>query len=165
MATASAKADKDSNVTAISEARTRPKQLIVILLTGLLLCAASAAAAAWWLMHSSTPAAAKPQPPAPPLFLELETFTVNLAGDRILQTTISLQLKKSEDIDQLKLYLPQVKSRLLLLLSAKTAEALQTPEGKQALSADIASALGKPYAQPLAPPAIIGVFLTSFVIQ
>lgn len=167
MATANAKDSKESNVTPITDARPRSKKLWLLAGIGLLLTAAGGAGGAWWLLHSPPEAqhAAKPQPPAPPLFFELETFTVNLAGERILQTTISLQIKQAADAEQLKLYLPQVKSRLLLLLSSKTAEELQTPGGKEALAAEIAGALAKPYEKLLAPPAISGVFLTSFVIQ
>ncbi len=166
MAAASSKDSKESNVTPISEARPRSKKLLLFIVAGLLLCAGGAGGA-WWLMQSQPPTqqAAKPQPPAPPVFFDLDTFTVNLAGDRILQTTISLQVGKTADTDQLKLYLPQVKSRLLLLLSAKTADQLQTPGGKESLAGEIAATLRKPYEKNLTPPSISGVFLTSFVIQ
>ncbi len=166
MAAAPSKDSKESNVTPISEARPRSKKLLLVLAGGVLLCAGGGGAA-WWMMQSQphAPQAAKPQPPAPPVFLELETFTVNLAGDRILQTTISLQVKESGDADQLKLYLPQVKSRLLLLLSAKTVDELQTAGGKEGLAGEIAAALRQPYEKNLPPPTISGVFLTSFVIQ
>ena len=50
-------------------------------------------------------------------------------------------------------------------LSAKSIEELQSPNGKQALATEIGASLKQPYATDLTPPAINGVFLTSFVIQ
>lgn len=122
---------------------------------------------AWWFLRPApaTAEVAKPEPPKPPIFVELEPFTVNLTGDRVLQTSVSVQVDKQADADQLKLYQPVVKSRLLLLLSAASPEALQAPQGKELLAAEIAGTLRQPYAKGLPPPAIGGVFLTSFVIQ
>ncbi len=167
-AATSAKPAADSNITDIREAKPRSrKKLIVIAIAGVLLLGGGGAAA-WHFMKppakDDAHAAVKP-PPAPPVFVELEPFTVNLAGDRILQTGITLQVKDAKDGEQLKLYMPQVKSRLLLLLSARAIDELQSPAGKQALAADIAASLKQPYATDLAPPSISGVFLTSFVIQ
>ncbi len=163
---ASAEKAPDSNVTSIDEARPKPtKKRLLIALAALLL--AGGGGAAWWLLQpkAAEAHAAKPPPPAPPVFVELETFTVNIAADHVLQTGITLQVKGAEDGDQLKLYMPQVKSRLLLLLSARDIDHLRSPEGKVTLASDIATALRAPYASGLAAPAISGVFLTSFVIQ
>lgn len=164
---AAASPSKDSNVTPITDAKPRSKRRMLALVAGLVLCLGGGAGGAWWLLQPqpAASAAAKPKPPEPPLFVELETFTVNLAGERILQTTISLQVKQADDASQLKLYLPQVKSRLLLLLSSKAADELQTPAGKESLATEIATVLRKPYEKNLPPPVISGVFLTSFVIQ
>ncbi len=163
-------ANADSNVTDIQGARpaSRKKRWLVALA---LLLLGSGGGAGWYLLKvqpaqsgQATQAAAKP-PPAPPVFVELETFTVNLAGDRILQTGITLQVKDAKDGEQLKLYLPQVKSRMLLLLSSKAVDELQSPTGKQALATEVAGVLRQPYAKDLDPPDISGVYLTSFVIQ
>ncbi|MCM0045389.1 MAG: flagellar basal body-associated protein FliL [Burkholderiaceae bacterium] len=163
---ANAEKSADNLVTAITDARPRSgKKLILIGAAALLL--AGGGAGAWWMMRGGPGAAhaEKPKPPAAPLFVELEPFTVNLAGDHVLQTSVSLQVATSEDADQLKLYQPVVKSRMLLLLSSKTAEALQAPQGKEALAAEVADALKQPYVKGLTPPAIGGVYLTAFVIQ
>ena len=169
MANNAAQATKaaDSNVTDINEARPKSrKKLVVFAIAGVLLLGGGGAAA-WHFMKPASPeahAAVKP-PPAPPVFVELETFTVNLAGDRILQAGVTLQVKEAKDGEQLKLYLPQVKSRMLMLLSAKSIEELQSPNGKQSLATEIGNSLKQPYEKDLAPPSISGVFLTSFVIQ
>lgn len=156
----------DSNVSPITEARPRSRKKQALVLAALLLLSA-AGGGAWWFTRAepAKAAAARPQPPAPPVFVELEPFTVNLAGERVLQVSVSLQVAKAEDADQLKLYQPVVKSRMLMLLSSKSAETLQAPQGKAELAAEIATALKQPYVKDLAAPAIGGVFLTAFVIQ
>jgi len=160
-------ATKEQDTDSLPPPRKSRKRLFLALGALLLLGGAGGGGAWWWFSHSQAeaPKAAKPAPPAPPVFIELETFTVNLTGDRILQTTLTLQVAKPEDAEQLKVYLPQVKNRLLLLLSAKTAEELQTTEGKESLRAEIVARLRAPYEKGLESPAINGVFLTSFVIQ
>jgi flagellar FliL protein len=163
---ASADQASDSNMTPISDAKPRSGKKIALLVAALLLVSAGGGAA-WWFTRSAPDSAhaEKLNPLAPSVFVELEPFTVNLAGDRVLQTTMSLQLANAEDEDQLKLYQPVVKSRMLMLLSSKSAEVLQAPQCKEALAAEIAAALKQPYVKGLTPPAIGGVFLTAFVIQ
>ncbi len=168
MATAAAPSANtaDSNA-ADGEAKPKSRKKLFVIAGVALLLLGGGGAAAWHFMKppaSEAHAAVKPPPPAP-VFLELEPFTVNLAGDRILQTGITLQVKDAKDGEQLKLYMPQVKSRMLLLLSAKSIEELQSQNGKQVLATEIGASLKLPYAADLAPPAINGVFLTSFVIQ
>ncbi len=82
----------------------------------------------------------------PPVFSTLENFTVNLAGDgeHFLQLGVVLQLKDEETADKVKAYLPQIRNKILLLLSAKTADELQTPKGKQALIDEILVATREP---------------------
>ncbi len=145
----------------------KSRKRLWIALAAVTLLAAGGGGAAWWFLRPvhEAPKVAKPAPPAPPVFVELETFTVNLAGDRILQTTLTLQVGKTEDAEQLKVYMPQVKNRLLMLLSSKNVDELQTTEGKESLRADIVARLRAPYEKGLEAPAVNGVFLTSFVIQ
>jgi len=58
-----------------------------------------------------------------------------------------------------------VRSRILLLLSSKTASELVTVEGKRKLADDIIAQIRKPFA-PNAPEVKVNdVFFTSFVIQ
>ncbi len=162
----SAEKSADNAVTPTSDAQPRSGKKWLFLAVAAVLLAAGGGGA-WWMTRGSpvSAQAEKPKPPAAPLFVELEPFTVNLAGDRVLQTSISLHIAKPEDADQLKQYQPVVKSRMLLLLSSRTAEALQAPQGKEVLAADIAEALKQPYVKGLPPPAIGGVYLTAFVIQ
>lgn len=169
MATSTKQALTDNikdNVTDITSAKPRSKKKW--LLIGLVLLALAAGVGVWgWMTYGATQhaAVAKPAPPALPVFVELDSFTVNLADEHILQISITLQVKRAEDADQIKLYMPQVKSRLLLLMSTKNAEGLNSAEGKKTLSADIAAQLRSPFVKGLAAPDMTGVFLTAFVIQ
>lgn len=154
------------NVTDIISIKPRSKKKP--LLIGIALLALAAGGGVWgWMTYGATQhvPAAKPAPPAQPVFVELESFTVNLAGERILQVGITLQVRRAEDADQIKLYMPQVKSRLLLLMSTKNAEELNSADGKKTLSDDIAAQLRSPFVKGLAAPEIAGVFFTAFVIQ
>jgi len=112
--------------------------------------------------------AAKQEPPKPPVYVVLDTFTVNLQsedGDQFLQLAISLQVADQAQVDMIKLYMPQVRSRLLLLLSSKKASEISTPEGKKKLADEILVQTKQPFSKDATAPDVSNVFFTSFVIQ
>ena len=128
-----------------SKPKKSSKKLIVIILI-LLLIAGGGGAGAWYFLtqqhkpdeHKATEA--KIEAHKPPVFLTLETFTVNLQPDpetQYLQTDITLKVGSAEAGEFLKLHMPEVRNRLLLLLSSKKASDLLTLEGKKALSTEI----------------------------
>jgi flagellar FliL protein len=64
----------------------------------------------------------------------LEPFTVNLQGLRqVIQISLTLKPAKPEVSDKIKLYMPAIRHEIILLLSAKTPEQVQSSEGKQKL--------------------------------
>ena len=76
----------------------------------------------------------------PPTFVPLDPFTVNLADkdvDRFAQIGVTLQVDDPKFADQLKAYMPAIRSNVLMVLSHKTAVELLTLEGKQKLAKDI----------------------------
>ncbi len=99
----------------------------------------------WHLeQRKNAPAEEKPQPAKPPVFVALEQFTVNLQLEdtpQFMQVGLSLQVVDSTVIDTLKLHMPVVRHRVLLLLSSRKASELLAPEGKRKLSTDIVSAI------------------------
>lgn len=136
----------------------------------LLVLVGAAAAGGWFYWKRSADkephAEAQAAAPQPPVFQSLEPFTVNLTGDGLfLQTALTLQLGSQKDVEHLKLYLPQVRSRLLMLISAKTGEEISSTEGKQQLIEEIMSSVRQPFAPGLPEIQITNVFITSFVIQ
>ena len=145
------------------------KKLVIILLAVILL--AGGGAGAWYFMGQKAPAGeqhVKAEPAKPPVFLVMDPFTVNLQSDgtdQFLQASFTLQVGSPEQVDLLKLYMPQVRSRLLLLLSSKKATEINTAEGKKQLNADIIASIKQPFTPGAKPQEINDVFITSFVIQ
>ncbi len=84
--------------------------------------------------------AAKDGHVVPPAYLPMDNMVVNLAdpgGDRVAQVGVTLVVKDAKASDQVKAFLPTIRSGVLMLLSQKTAEELLTAEGKEKLAADI----------------------------
>lgn len=76
----------------------------------------------------------------PPKFVELGTFTANLIheeGDRYLQTTISVKLKKPELEEKVKERNPEILHRINMVLQSKRPSELSSIEGKEKLAKEI----------------------------
>ena len=76
----------------------------------------------------------------PPTFVPLDPFTVNLADkdvDRFAQVGVTLQVEDPKFADQIKAYMPAIRSNVLMVLSHTTAAELLTREGKEKLAKDI----------------------------
>lgn len=102
-----------------------------------------------------------------PVFLTIDPFVVNLQpenGDFYLQVSLTLQLPTQKTADTLKLFMPQVRSRLLMLLTSKKASELITNDGKEKLRDDIIDELSEPFSGNRGL-IITDVAYTSFVIQ
>ncbi|MEZ3500095.1 flagellar basal body-associated protein FliL [Pantoea sp. KPR_PJ] len=74
-------------------------------------------------------------PPAPPVYVTLEPFTVSLKptgndDNRVLYIGLTLRLKDEKAKAELEKFMPEVRSRLLLLFSQQTGENLATEQGK-----------------------------------
>lgn len=109
------------------------------------------------------------KPSAPPTFLPMDPYTVNLQpgenGDQYLQTSITLQLAKAEDVETIKAYQPQIRSRILLLLSSKHGAELATVEGKKKLADEIMALFEQPFSKGGPTVEVTDVLFTAFVIQ
>lgn len=82
----------------------------------------------------------KVAPPKTPIFVALEPFTVNLqreSTDQYLQLGLTLKVFELENETKIKTNLPEIRSKILQLLTTKTATELLTAEGKQKLIKDI----------------------------
>lgn len=135
-------------------------------------------------------------PPKVPIFIPLEAFTVNLqreTSDQYLQLGLTLKVFEPDYENKIKLNQPDIRSKILQLLTTKTATELLTAEGKQKLIREIitlsnasigvinAPAHVKPIVNPaesqvaetatheVAAPAekkgVVDVLFTSFIIQ
>ena len=124
-------------------AKTKSKKLMVIIIAALGLLIASGAAGWYFLSKGSSHAeAAKPLPALAPIFIKLDTFTVNLQHmegeeERVLQTVINLEIHDAELAEKIKLFMPKIYNNVLILLSRKRSAEISTPDGKQQLANEI----------------------------
>jgi len=149
--------------------KSKSKMFIII---GALVLAAGGGGAWYFMGHkgetTEKAAHAKPNPAAPPVFAQMDPFTVNLqadGGEQFLQTAFTLKVGSQADVDAIKLYLPQVRSRVLLLLSSKRGADIATVDGKNKLAKEIIEQLTQPFAKGAQPLEVTDVFFTAFVIQ
>jgi len=147
-----------------------PKSKKWLWLLLLVLILAGGGGATWYFLFKNETDKAKENKPSAqaiaPIFMELESFTVNLPPDgQFLQATFTLQVSDGTDIENMKLYLPKMRSQILLLLSNKTADNLIALQGKTLLTEEIMSLLNQPLEEGLKPIKVTHVFITSFIIQ
>jgi flagellar FliL protein len=148
----------------------KPTLKFILLLVGLTALAAAAAAGATWYLsnqhHAET--AAAPVLPAAPIFVALEPITVNLQPNgrsRFLHVGVTLKLPDAKAQALVTEYLPEVRSRLLTVLSNRASEALITPEDKAKLAAEIMASLNQPLVANLPSLKISSVMFTVFMLQ
>lgn len=131
------------------------KMLIIIIGVVVAVLVAGGGAAAWFLNkrahaddeEGGAPAAHKEAPKVPPTFLPLENMVVNLSdpgGDRFAQIGITLELEDAKTAEQVKLYLPSIRSGILMLVSQRTSAELLLREGKEKLAVDIRREVSRP---------------------
>ena len=167
MAKAPPKPEPKAEVNAEAPAVKSKKPLFLILGIAVLVLGGGGAGA-WYFTQPKSAQHAKAEPPKPPVFVNMEAFTVNLQSedsDKFLQTAFTLQVKDDAQVEIIKSHLPQVRSRLLLLLSSQKAADILTPEGKNKLAQEIVAQVNKPFEPKGTPQTVTGVFFTSFVIQ
>jgi len=82
-----------------------------------------------------------------------------------LQIGINLQVEDNQEVSMIKTHMPQVRSRMLLLLSRQSAKVLETPAGKSQLIAEILTEIKRPFATEFQEQKVTNVFFTSFIIQ
>lgn len=138
--------------------------------------------AGWYFMHGSDDGAAsskkehsasdskkkKKDKEAPPEYLAIEPFTVNLQpenGDQYLQVAFTLQVDGAEQAEVIKANMAKVRSRVLLLLSGKKASEINTVEGKQQLAGEILAVVKQPFTDHGDEQEVSDVLFTSFIIQ
>ena len=87
-------------------------------------------------------------PKGPPTFMPLDNMVVNLAdpgGEKVAQIGITLELADAHATEKVKMYLPSIRSGILLLISQRTAEELLLIEGKEKLASDILVEASRPF--------------------
>ena len=118
----------------------------LVLIAGILVVLAAGGGGGFYFMQSahsnSGPVA---PPPKPALFVPLETFTVNLLSDpaqmQFLQTGVTLKLSEKSWAELVKDRLPEVRNRMLMVLSAKRGSELLSASGKEKLAVELSDAI------------------------
>jgi flagellar FliL protein len=79
------------------------------------------------------------------VFVNLEPFTVNLADeeDRFVQVAVVLEVLNNETAEEIKVLMPAVRNRVLLLLSSKYSKDLLSVKGKELLAKQIAESTAR----------------------
>ncbi len=132
----------------------KSKKMLVIVV-GLIVVLALAGGGAWFVMSKKAAAAdedvnevSHAAPKGPPTFLPLDNMVINLAdpgGEKVAQVGITLEVIDAKAADQVKVYLPAIRSGILLLISQRTAEDLLQIEGKEKLAEDVLAEALRPF--------------------
>jgi len=113
----------------------------------------------------------------PPIFIPLDAFTVNLRrdeGDHYLQVVAVMRIADPKMEPTLKAFMPEIRHRINLLLSAKLPSELATIEGREALSLEITQQVNEALGfqavrdasgRPIPNGPVQSVLFTSFIIQ
>lgn len=135
-----------------------PKSMKMLLVGGIVFLILTLVGGGVWFvlsksMHADedTAVGAQEVPKGPPTFFPLDNMVVNLAdpgGEKVAQIGITLELADAKTSEMIKMYLPSIRSSILLLISQRTSEELLQIEGKEKLAADIAREASKPFGIP-----------------
>lgn len=144
-----------ANTPAATPAPAKSKKMLVIIIGVVVAVLVIGGGAAAWFLSSRSHAedeegaapAHKEAPKVAPTFLPMENMVVNLAdpgGDRFAQIGITLELDDAKTAEQVKQYLPSIRSGILMLVSQRTSSELLQREGKEKLAADILREVSRP---------------------
>ena len=103
-----------------------------------------------------------------PVFVAMDTFTVNLdqdTGGQYLQVVLSLEVEDAHMGDKIKTYTPKLRNNVIRLLSGKKASELNTPAGKETLAVEIRSLMNEVLEPGAKEGPVKEVLFTNFIIQ
>ena len=159
-------ADKDAKAAAKAPPKRRKGLVAVLALVAL--AGAGGGGAWWWVGRDGGSVQASVPTTRPPVFLNLEPFTVNLVeeeGEHYLQTSIVYQVSDEKVVETMKQYLPVIRNRILLLLSSKRPSELASAAGKAKLVDELTTAVRESIPGTTAERGVITAYLGAFVIQ
>lgn len=146
----------------------KSRKFIILMLALAALGVTAGGAAAYAYLRGDQQAKETVAPPLDPIFVSLEPFTVNLQPNgrsRFLHVAMTLKVADAKSQTQLAQYLPEVRSRVLTVLSNRQSDALLATAEKTQLADEIMAALNQPFAPNLASAKIASVMFTTFMLQ
>lgn len=184
-----------------AKAPAKSKKMLVIIL-GLVLVLVLGGAGAFFFISKQRAAAfdeeggtthvkaAESAHKTPPVYLPLDNMVVNLAdpgGERVAQVGVTLEVRDAKASDSVKVYLPAIRSGILMLISQRTAAQLLSQEGKEGLATAILTEASIPFGgehedpeqedaspvskkkkskrAPVVEYPVVGVLFSSFIVQ
>ena len=143
-------------------------KLMVIIIAVVAVVLIGGAAGAYFLM--SKPSVEKKvengEDESTPVYVKLETFTLNLAdGESYLQTEMQLLVADAKVGVKMNTRLPEVRDALIRLLTSKTADELSQPEGKDKLAGEIQKQINDVLGIKGKNKGVKKVLFGSFIIQ
>lgn len=103
-----------------------------------------------------------------PIFIPLEAFTVTLHdadAERIMHVGLTLRVSDDQSRQRIERYMPEVRNRILMILSSQTPQSVQTLDGKQAMAKTLQAAVNKPFSPLPDGQFVTDVLFTAFVVQ
>jgi flagellar FliL protein len=163
-------ADKDKDATTEAPKKGGKKKLLIIGMVAGVALLGGGGALAYVLMGKKGDGAEgkKVEARKMPVFVDLDTFTVNLKdndGERFLQAKLVAEVKDAAGGELVKTLMPAVRNEILLLLGSKDAGQLATREGKESLAKEIVAAANKPLEGTPHAGTVEGVNFTHLIIQ
>ena len=158
------------------EAVVKKKSPLMLIIIAVLVLAGGGGAAYYFMADdSSSPKSeeskkASEKEKTPEVFIPLESFTVNLLPDndgqqQFLQVSMSLQVPTEHDVEKLKSRMPEVRNRVLFVLSSKKPSDITSSEGKAQLIEEIMKQVNTPFYGSEKEQNVSSVYFTSFIIQ
>jgi flagellar FliL protein len=119
---------------------------LVLILGVVTVALAGAGGGAWYFTRATDPNAHHAAPtPKPAVFLPLENFVVNIVAQdgqpQFLQAGLTLKLGEHVKVDLIKERMPEIRNRMLMVLSGKKSSDLLPVAGKHKLAIELANAV------------------------
>ena len=124
-------------------------KLLLIALVAVLVIGGGAGGAWYYLAaakHDADDTHAEGPARSAPTYMPLESMVVNLAdpgGERVAQVGITLDVDGDKTVNQIKVMMPAIRSRVLMLVSQRSSEELLKRDGKEKLAGDIAAEVSR----------------------
>jgi flagellar FliL protein len=146
----------------------RSPKLLIAVLSVVTLCALGGGGYFYLAASKHGESAPAPKVAEKPIFIALEPLTVNLQSEgrgRFLHIGIALKVQDEKSKAQITEFMPELRSRVLMLLSNRQPESLVTTEDKSKLAEEIRTAINAPVSKDLPEQGVAGVSFNTFVVQ
>ena len=162
--------DEMSTISQIESSKKKggEKKLLFILIPALLVLGGGGFAA-YHFLFAQTKAKAPSKPvgvsqikPGP--MINLKPFLTNLADKdktAYIKVSISIELKQGSNLGTFKQLTPQIRNRIIMIMSSKTSREINTPQGILSLRHQIARSLN----QILGDGTVTGVYFNNYLVQ